>query len=201
MKVIGLTGGIGSGKSEVSRTLAELGAQIINADQVGYEAYLPHTKGWQAVTEAFGREILQPNEEVDRRKLGSIVFGDPGKLALLNSLLHPIMYTMIEERLNRMRAEGVAVAVVEAAILIEGGWQPLVDELWAVQASIEQVVSRVQARNGLPEEQIRARIRSQMSAEERAKHAQVVIPNDGSLDDLRRRVQEQWRSRVEGRKR
>ena len=200
MKSIGLIGGIGSGKSEVSRILGELGAQVINADQVGHEAYLPHTEGWRQVVEAFGRDILQPTEEVDRRKLGSVVFSAPEKLQLLNSILHPLMYKMMEERLDRMRAEGVQVAVLEAAILIEAGWRPLVDEVWCTEAGEEDVVRRVQARSNLPEEQIRSRIHAQLSAEERAKHAQVIVRNDGSLEELQQRVEELWSSRVQERK-
>lgn len=199
MIVIGLTGGIGSGKSEVSRMLKELGAEIIDADRVGHEAYLPHTETWKEVVAAFGQDILQPNSEVDRRKLGAIVFSDPNQLARLNSIMHPRMYRMMEERLTGMRAQGIQVAVLEAAILIEAGWTPLVSEVWVTTAQEDVVVERINRRNNLPREEIQRRIRSQMSPEERAKHASAIIENNHGLEQLRQRVQELWNSRVQGR--
>ena len=201
MIVIGLTGGIGSGKSEVSRMLKELGAEVIDADLVGHEAYQPHTEAWEAVVAAFGEEIIQPNEEVDRKKLGAIVFSDPEALAYLNSIMHPRMYDMIHERLEGLRTQGTEVAVVEAAILIEAGWTPLADEVWVTDSNEDVVVERVRQRNNLPEDEIRRRIRSQITREERAKHATTVIENNGGRGDLRQRVQEIWDSRVHGRTR
>ena len=199
MFVIGLTGGIGSGKSEVARLLKELGAEVIDADRVGHQAYQPHTEAWEAVVEAFGQEILQPNEEVDRRALGAIVFSAPEQLARLNAIMHPRMQRMIEEQLGEFGAQGAAVVVLEAAILIEAGWQVLVDEVWVAAASEEVVVDRVRRRNNLADEEIRRRIRSQLSNEERAKQATVVIENNGSLEDLNQSIRELWDSRVQGR--
>ncbi|MDO8751009.1 MAG: dephospho-CoA kinase [Dehalococcoidia bacterium] len=201
MIVIGLTGGIGSGKSEVSRKLQELGAEVIDADRVGHEAYLPHTAAWEEVVAAFGQEILQPSGEVDRRKLGSIVFSDPKALARLNAIMHPKMYEMLRERLNVLRSQATQVAVIEAAILIEANWTPLVDEVWVTEANEDVVVERVGKRNNLPSEEIRRRIRSQMSREERAKHATATITNNKGLEELRRQVEQLWDSRVRGRTR
>ncbi|MEK7778259.1 MAG: dephospho-CoA kinase [Chloroflexota bacterium] len=201
MIVIGLTGGIGSGKSEVSRKLQELGAEVIDADRVGHEAYLPHTAAWEEVVAAFGQEILQPSGEVDRRKLGSIVFSDPKALARLNAIMHPKMYEMLRERLDVLRSQATQVAVIEAAILIEAKWTPLVDEVWVTEANEDVVVERVGKRNNLPPEEIRRRIRSQMSREERAKHATATITNNKGLEELRRQVEQLWDSRVRGRTR
>ncbi len=192
MKVIGLTGGIGSGKSTVSQYLQELGAVILDADKVGHEAYRPNTETWQELVAAFGRQILTPDDEIDRKKLGEIVFSDPESLARLNQIVHPRMYQMMETRIEECRQQGVAVVVLEAAILLEAGWTPLVDEVWVTVASESTVVGRVKERTGLPEEQILARIRSQLSSEERAKQANVVINNDGNLDELKTKVQELW---------
>ena len=199
MFVIGLTGGIGSGKSAVTALLGELGAAVVDADKVGHQAYQPHTETWQAVVDAFGTDILQPNEEVDRRKLGAVVFSDPKELARLNSIMHPRMYTMLEVQLNEMRESGVEVAVVEAAILIEAKWTPLVDEVWVTVASEDTVVLRVQQRNNLAEEEIRRRIRSQLSNEERSEHANVVIENNAGMQELQDKVKDLWNNHVQGR--
>ena len=120
MIVIGLTGGIGSGKSEAARMLQELGADVIDADRIGHEAYLPNTETWVAVVAEFGNEILQPTSEIDRKKLGAKVFSDPPAMARLSAIMHPRMYDMIEERIGRLRDQGMEVAVVEAALLVEG---------------------------------------------------------------------------------
>ncbi len=192
MRVIGLTGGIGSGKSVVSQELQELGAVLIDADSVGHEAYQPGTETWREVVAAFGEQVLAPDESIDRKKLGGIVFGSPESLVRLNQIMYPRMHQMMGDRIEEYRRQGVGVVVLEAAILLEAGWDRLVDEVWVTVASEPAVVQRVRQRTGLPEEQIRSRIRSQLSGEERAKHADVVINNDGSLEELRDRVKELW---------
>ena len=199
MIVIGLTGGIGSGKSEVSRMLKAWGAQIIDADQLGHQAYQPRTEAWKAVVAAFGDQILQRNGEVDRNKLGAIAFSNPEALARLNAIMHPRMHEMIKEQLEGLRARGTAVAVVEAAVLIEAGWTPLMDEIWVTEAEEDVVVERVRRRSNLPDEEIRRRIRSQLTNEERARYATAVIENNSGLAELHQRVQELWYSRVQGR--
>ena len=199
MIVIGLTGGIGSGKSEVSRMLKELGATVIDADRVGHEAYRPHTESWKDLVDEFGRDILLPNGEIDRKKLGARVFSSPQDLARLNAIVHPRMYTMMEERLEALRRQGTEVVVMEAAVLIEAGWTPLVDEVWVTTAPEDVAVQRIRQRNGMPGEEVRQRIRSQLSSEERAKQAAVVIENSGGMEELRERVREAWSSRVRGR--
>ena len=199
MIVVGLTGGIGTGKSEVARVLQELGAVIINADQVGHEAYTPHTEPWQAVVDAFGEDILQPNGEIDRRKLGGIVFGDPEQLALLNRIMHPRMARMVSRQIEQYRERGEDVVVVEAAVLFEAGWDSLVDEVWTTESPIEAVIPRLEARNGWSEEEVRRRINSQMSAEERSARASVVVDNAGELSTLESTVKAFWDNRVKGR--
>jgi dephospho-CoA kinase len=192
MKVIGLTGGIGSGKSTVSQILAELGVVVLDADKVGHQAYQPGTETWKDVVAAFGQEVVAADGSIDRKKLGAIVFGDPKALERLNRIVHPRMYDMMAEQIEEYRQQGVEVVVLEAAILLEANWTPLVDEVWVTVASEPTVVRRVKERTGLPEEQIRSRIRSQLSNEERKKQASVVIRNDGSLDELRAKVVELW---------
>jgi len=129
MKVIGLTGGIGSGKSTVSQFLAELGAVILDADRVGHEAFKPDTDVWREVVAAFGRQILTTNGDVDREKLGETVFANPESLLRLNQIMHPRIYEMVKARLEEYRRQGVSVVVLEAPLLIEAGWSSVVDEV------------------------------------------------------------------------
>jgi len=192
MKVIGLTGGIGSGKSTVSQLLHELGAVVLDADRIGHEAYKPNTETWLEVVSAFGRQILTSNGEIDRRRLAQIVFSDPESLARLNQIVHPRMYEMMKTKIEEFRRQGVKVVVLEAAILLEADWTPLVDEVWVTVAPEHEVVKRTVERTGLPEEQVIARIRSQLSSEERTKHANVIINNDGSIDELKVKIKELW---------
>lgn len=196
MIVIGLTGGIGTGKSEAARILRELGGVIINADQVGHQAYTPHSEIWQEVVKAFGEDILQPNGQIDRKKLGGIVFSDPEEIARLNRIMHPRMAKAVAERIKELEEQGVTVVVVEAAILFEAEWDSLVDEVWSTDSLEEVVVERLHARNGLSEEEVRKRIGAQMSAKERRRRSDVVIDNSGDVDDLESTIQSLWNSRV-----
>jgi len=193
MKVIGLTGGIGSGKSTVSQFLAEVGAIILDADRVGHEALKPDTNIGREVVAAFGRQILTPGGEIDRAKLGETVFGNPESLSRLNRIMHPRMYDMVKAQLEEYRQQGVDVVVLEAPLLIEAGWTSLVDEVWVTVAPESTVLKRLKEQVGLSESESLARIRSQLSSEERIKHADVVINTDCSLDELGARVGELWR--------
>ena len=188
MHVIGLTGGVGSGKTTASKFLQELGAHILDADKVGHESYLPDMPAWKDLIAAFGEDLLLPNQEIDRKKLGAIVFSNPENLAKLNSIVHPRMREMMEQQLEELKGQGVKLVVLEAAILIEANWQSLVDEVWTTEAPEATVVERLKARKNWTEQQVRDRIRSQMSPQERAAHAQVVIDTDCSLDEMRDRV-------------
>ena len=196
MLTIGLTGGIGTGKSTVSGMLAELGAVILNADIVGHEAYLPHQNVWQDVVDAFGREILNERDEVDRPKLGAIVFGDQAALQRLNGIVHPWMYRRMEYLLEELRTKRTPVVVLEAALLFEANWTPLVDEVWVTSASEEPVLQRLQHRNGMTVQQIRDRMKTQLSNEERAKNADVVIDTNGTVNDVRAQVKKLWDEKV-----
>lgn len=196
MIVIGLTGGIGTGKSEVARIFQELGAVLINADQIGHQAYTPHSEIWQEVVKAFGEEILQPNGEIDRKKLGSIVFADPDQLTRLNQIMHPRMARMVAQQVQELREQGADVVVVEAALLFEAGWDSLVGEVWSTESPENLVIKRLQSRSGLSQEEAKKRIDSQMSAEERKSRSQVVVDNSGDLIELERVVRSIWDRRV-----
>ena len=193
MIVIGLTGGIGTGKSEVARILEEIGAYIIDADRLGHSAYLPHSEIWEEVVKEFGDGVLLPDEEIDRKKLGSIVFNDPVQLAKLNEIMHPRMGQMVANIIEGLDAE---VVVVEAALLLEAGWDALVDEVWCTGASEDIVIDRLGSRNGLNKEEAQKRIKSQMSVDERKSRSQVMIENNGDLAQLTTVIEQIWENRV-----
>ncbi len=193
MKVIGLTGGIGSGKSTVSRFLAELGAVILDVDRVGHEALKPDTEIWRQVVAAFGRQILTPAGDIDREKLGERVFGNPESLARLNRIMHPRMYEIVSAQLDDYRRQEMDVVVLEAPLLIEVGWTSSVDEVWVTAAPEATVLNRLEAQKGLSRQQALTRIHSQLSSEERIRHADVVINTDCDLEELKTRVEELWR--------
>jgi len=190
--VIGVTGGIASGKSIVSQMLAERGALVIDADKVGHEAYARGSGCYDAVVEAFGRGVVGPDGEIDRKALGGKVFGEPAQRKRLEGIVWPWMRGVMERRLAKLRAEGVPVVVLEAAVLVEAAWQPLVDQVWLVEVSPQVARERIMSRNGLSAEQADARIAAQLTDAERERHAQVIIENSGTLDELRRRVEAEW---------
>jgi len=196
MLVIGLTGSIGTGKSEAARQLVILGASIISADQVGHEAYTPNTEAWEQVVSAFGDDILQDDKDIDRRKLGAIVFSDPSQLEKLNAIMHPRMARMVSDKIEVLRGQGVKVVVVEAALLFEAGWDTLVEEVWVTDSSEDIVVGRLKERNGLSEEEAKKRINSQMDRAERIERSDFVIDNSSDMAGLESAIKELWDRRV-----
>ncbi len=199
MKVIGLTGGIGSGKSTVARLLADWGAAVIHADAVGHEVYAPGTLGWRQVTAAFGTGILAADGTIDRQRLGAIVFADPQARARLDAIVHPLIAAEIQRRVTVQRAAHAAqIIVVEAALLIEANWRSLVDEVWLVVADTAAVVDRVVSQRGLSASEVTLRIAAQISDAQRRQVADVVIENTGSLEQLEARVRAAWTAATEG---
>ena len=198
MLIIGLTGSIGTGKSEVSRQLERLGAALIDADQVGHEAYTPNSETWQEVVAAFGEGILQAGGEIDRRKLGALVFSDSKLLDKLNGIMHPRMAGIVAGKIEQFRAGGAPVVVVEAALLFEAGWQNLVDEVWVVDAPLESVMERLRERSGMDEAEVKRRIDSQMDIGERLERADVVVENSGDLASLKETLASLWETRAGG---
>jgi dephospho-CoA kinase len=191
--VIGLTGGIGAGKSTVTQMLEELGAAVIDADKVGHQIYLPDLPAWREIVETFGPEVLNADRSINRQALGKMVFADPEALRTLNRIVHPKMFDRMAELIAELRMHaGIKAIVVEAAVLIEANWQPLADQVWLVIASETVVVERLAKQRHLSPEQVRSRIAAQLSNEERRQHAHVVIRNDGSLDEVRAAVQQAW---------
>src|SRR5712692_2222599 len=193
MLTIGLTGGIGSGKSAVTEILGEFGPPIIDADKVAHTAYAPGGAAYDAVVAAFGAEVLAPDRTIDRKKLGAIVFGNPDRLNKLTSIVWPATFASIRAKIDDLRASGAKTPIiVEAAILIEANWQPLFDEIWLVRASRQAVIDRIERHRGLKPAETEARIRAQLSDQERARHANLVIDNNGSLDELREVLNRIW---------
>jgi dephospho-CoA kinase len=193
MTTIGLTGGIGSGKTTVARILEELGAIVIHADQVGHDVYRPNTEGWRRVAAAFGTDIIAPDGSIDRKKLGAVVFGHQGARAQLNAIVHPLIHDEIRRRIEAQRAAGATLPiVVEAAVLIEAKWTSLVDEVWLVTAARPAVIARVSAERGLSAPEVESRIDAQITDAERRQVADLVIENTGSLSELRKAVEAAW---------
>ena len=197
MKILGLTGGIGSGKSVAAQVLQELGALVIDADRVGHETYAPSTPGWDQVVAEFGPTVVAPDGTIDRKRLGAIVFAEPGKLARLNAIVHPLIRDAIAAKLAAATAApDVAAVVIEAALLVEAKWDALVDEVWLVTARPDVVEQRLVAQRGLDRDAIAARLRAQLDDAQRAAHADAVIDNSGTRDALRARLSALWRERV-----
>jgi dephospho-CoA kinase len=192
MRIIGLTGGIASGKSLVSQRLAELGATLIDADKLGHESYRNGTDTYRAVIETFGADVAGPDGEIDRRALGGKIFGNEDARHKLEAIVWPAIRRLAAERIEQLRAEGVPVVVLEAAVLIEANWLDLVDEVWLVETPRETAIARLAQRNGLTPDEAQKRLDAQLTNEQRRPHADVMIENDGALDDLQRAVDEAW---------
>ncbi|SFE68352.1 dephospho-CoA kinase [Streptomyces mirabilis] len=190
MLKVGLTGGIGAGKSEVSRLLVRLGAVLIDADLIAREVVAPGTPGLAAVVDAFGQDVLAPDGGLDRPKLGSIVFADPEKLAVLNSIVHPLVGARSRE-LEGAAAED-AVVIHDVPLLAENALRPLYDLVVVVDASPETQLDRLVRLRGMTEADARARMASQATREKRLGIADVVIDNDVPLEELEGRVREVW---------
>ncbi|MFJ8750841.1 dephospho-CoA kinase [Streptomyces sp. NPDC102441] len=190
MLKVGLTGGIGAGKSEVSRLLARYGAVIVDADRIAREVVEPGTPGLTAVVEAFGPEILGPDGALDRSALGSIVFSDPARLATLNAIVHPLVGARSAE-LERAAGQD-AVVVHDVPLLTENGLAPLYDLVVVVDAKPATQLDRLVRLRGMTESDARARMAAQATREERLAVADLVVDNDGPLDGLEPQVRTVW---------
>jgi dephospho-CoA kinase len=192
MVVIGVTGNIGSGKSTVCQILARLGARVIDADRLAHEAYRPHSQTWRELVDTFGENIVRPDGEIDRQKLGQIAFSDPDALAQLNRIVHPEAYRLAQEGIESLRRQGAEAIAIEATLLIEAGWVNLVNEVWLVVAPEAAVIQRLGSQAGIAESQILARLKSQMPADEKKKYADAIICNDGNIEQLEAQVTRLW---------
>lgn len=199
MKVIGLTGGIASGKSAVSSILRQLGAEVIDADVVARQVVAPGEPAWQRIIQAFGPEILKDDGNINRPLLGQIIFNDPVKRKILNEITHPEIIKSIAAEAEKYRAQNKKgqVVVIDAPLLLEVGLHKLVDEVWVIYVSPETQIERLMKRNNFTREQALARINSQMPLEEKLRFADRIINNDGSLANTRKQIEQLMKSLTE----
>lgn len=193
--IIGLTGGIGAGKSLVGGMLADLGAHVIDTDKVGHRIYAAGSEGWRRLVDAFGDGIVAADGTIDRKRLAAIVFTDPERRRALNAIVHPLIFQEILREIADRRAAGFTGHVVlEAPILVEAKGTGLVDRIWVVAAPAHAIHDRLAASRDLTPDEIDARMAAQLSDADRRAHADLVIENDGDVATLRRGVEGAWRT-------
>ena len=193
MLKVGLTGGIGSGKSAVAAELAAHGAVVIDADAIAREVVEPGTPGLAAVVDEFGEEVLTPEGRLDRARLGEIVFADEERLARLNAIVHPLVGERSARLMEEAEASGTKVVVYDVPLLVENDLGSLYDVVVVVDTPDEIRVERVATDRGMPRDQVWARIRAQADRKTRLAAADLVIDNSGTFEELRKRVAEVWR--------
>lgn len=196
MRIIGLTGGIASGKTSVAALLERLGAAVVDADLLAREVVEPGEPALSAIAAAFGEGVLKEDGTLDRAALGEIVFGDPAARRTLEGITHPAIRARGEEKLRRLRDEGVETAFYVAPLLIEAGGSSRVDEIWVVYLDREGQLTRLMARDGLSREAASRRIDSQMPMEEKRLLGKVVIDNRGSREELEAQVLKIWQEEI-----
>lgn len=192
MFVAGLTGGIGSGKTTFASLLAERGAQIIDADALGRDALRPDQPAWHSIVGQFGDEILRANSlDIDRKRLAAIVFSEPSKLAALNAIVHPVIMKGIADHLERLANTG-EIVVLGAALIAELGLETNLDALIAVTATKDIRKQRLQSARGMDPRDIDARMGAQMDPDEVAARADIIVRNDGGLEELVSEADRVW---------
>src|SRR5918992_2035106 len=193
MFVVGLTGGIGTGKSTLAVLLAERGAQVVDADLLGHDALRPGLPAWHSVVDQFGDEILAANTmEIDRKRLAAVVFNDRLKLAALNAIVHPVIFNAVADELDRLRGTD-EIVVLDAALIIETGLDEVIDVLVVVTAPQHVRERRLVNKRGLSLEDVRNRIASQQRPEDLVARADALVSNDGSLEDLAAEAERVWK--------
>ena len=195
MKVIGLTGGIASGKSTASAYLRELGAAIVDADAISRASTRRGGAAFEAVCTAFG-DILGADGEIDRRKLGGIVFADEDARRKLNSIVHPAVMAESRAQIENARASGVKMCILDVPLLFETGMEKLCDETWLIYVPREEQIRRMAERDGLDAAAAAARIDSQMPLEEKLKRANVAIDSSGTIEQTREKLRRLWEERT-----
>jgi len=195
--VIGLTGGIGTGKTEVTHVLRELGAVVIESDKVAHLSYRPGTDAYEDIIDQFGREILDESGVIDRPKLGGLVFAVPELRIHLEMIVWPAARSWIEERLIQEKERGTKIIVIEVPKLFEAGWDDLADAVWTIEAPSDLITQRINIRSNLGETEKNARVKAQITSGERAERADLLIENTAKLADLREQITNLWRTNPE----
>ena len=194
MTVIGLTGGIASGKSTAAEYLEKLGAYVIDADLLGHRVYEPGTVAFAEVVATFGRDVVDADGNIDRKILGGKVFGQPQNLEKLTNIVWPEIRRMAKAEIETAhKADPTRVVVLEAAVLFEAGWEDVVKEIWVVSLDRDSAARRAGVRDGVDETAVQKRLDAQMTNEERVARADVVIDNSGSEADLLAQLDVRWR--------
>ena len=190
MRVIGLTGGIASGKSTVAELIAAHGIPVIDADQLSRDAVLPGSKALSRIADAFGKQVLNDDGILDRKALADIIFADPEARTKLEEILHPAIKELAESRLSELREKGEPAVLYVAPLLIEAGAVDRVDEIWVVYVDSSTQLERLQKRDGICREDAKKRLSSQMPMEEKRKLGRIVIDNHGTLEELQKKIDE-----------
>ncbi|HND85349.1 MAG TPA: dephospho-CoA kinase [Pseudobdellovibrionaceae bacterium] len=188
MKWIGITGGIGTGKSTVAEIIRERGLSIVDADQVAREVVQPGSPGLQSVVDQFGSQVLNQDQSLDRQALAQIVFQDPKKLELLEQILHPLIQARVAHYKERFRASGASFAFYDIPLLFEKNMKNQFDLVIVVNAPREQIIERLRRRNKWSSQEIESRIRAQIPLDQKIAAADFVVQNDGDLAHLREQV-------------
>ena len=196
MKIIGLTGGIGSGKTSVAAKLRAMGARVFDADEAAKNAVLPGTEGFLKVVETFGTKIVDADGKLNRTALAEIVFNDKTSLRKLEEIIHGYVWQETDKFLNQCQQDGERAAILDMPLLIESGWYQKVDEVWLVALSIEKQIVRTMERSGMTAEAVQARIAAQMPLEEKKKYATLIIDNSGSWEETEKQVIAAWEKAV-----
>jgi dephospho-CoA kinase len=191
LKLIGLTGGAGSGKSTVAGMLKDLGAVVVDADEAAHAVYEPGTSGFEAVVREFGDDFVRDGR-IDRARLGALVFKDQDALRRLNAIVHPLVRDWMAERTAEALRDGAEVVVQDVPLLFENGLEPLYSAVVMVYVPQELQVKRLVEGRGLSEERARSMVAAQMPIEDKKSKAHHVIDNSGSIDDTREQVQQLW---------
>jgi dephospho-CoA kinase len=199
MLVIGLTGGIVSGKTTVAQIFKELGAKVIDVDLIAREIVQPSKKAWEKIVKNFGKGILKDNQEIDRKKLGRIVFSDQVKLNLLNKITHPIIIEVIKKQLSQIRQQAKqdnkdVICIVDAPLLFEAHLAEMMDKTIVVYISEKKQIIRLQKRNGISKDEALKRIKSQIPLEEKIPLADYVIDNSKAPEDTKKEVFQVWKT-------
>lgn len=200
MRVIGLTGGIASGKSTVTRILRSLVAPVIDADAIVHQLQSPGTPVLAAIAREFGPDLIRPDGSLDRAQLGRIVFGDAQRRKALEAIVHPAVQERVQAEIEELRQAGLPAVVLDVPLLFESGWDRWVDEVWVVYVDPQTQIRRLMARDGIQVEEAAGRIASQMELEAKRQRAHRVIDNRGAEAETQRQVEVAWRDLLQGTK-